>query len=173
MADFDIVELPDCNHVEQGDHAPEFKRPLVTDEYWENASLSDLLASDPVVLVFHTMDGDFPATYCWQELTARAWDEQFGVTVVGLSISSPYEHSRFIDEQGLEYALFSDPANDVAEQYGIVHDLDGMAGIQEPRLSVFLIDEDRTIRYAWVASEWPEFPDYDDVEAAIENQREE
>jgi peroxiredoxin len=33
---------------------------------------------------------------------------------------------------------------------------------------VFLLDADRTVEYAWVASEWPDFPDYDAVEAAIE-----
>ena len=26
---------------------------------------------------------------------------------------------------------------------------------------------DRTVEYAWVAAEWPDFPDYDEVEAAL------
>jgi peroxiredoxin len=89
------------------------------------------------------------------------------LTVVGLSISSPYEHKTHIEEREMDYRLFSDPANDVAEEYDIVNDLDGMAGISEPRPAVYLLDEDRTVEYAWVASEWPDFPDYDEIEDAV------
>jgi len=131
-----------------------------------------LYAEGPVLLVFHPMDGAFPATYLWNELRDRAFDE-YDLTVVGLSISTPYEHESFIEERDLEetgFRLFSDPANGVAERYGIDHSLDGMQGISEPRPATFLIDTDGTIQYSWVAEEWPEFPDYDDLEAAIETE---
>jgi peroxiredoxin len=166
--EFDVVELPPTDHVEVGEEAPDFTRPLVNDEYWEDVALSELAVDGPVVLVFHTMDGDFPATYLWQELQERRWDEADEVTVVGLSISSPYEHSRFIDDRDLTAELFSDPANDVAELYGIVHDLDGMAGVAEPRPAVYVIAPDMTVESAWVAGEWPSFPDYDEVEETLE-----
>ncbi|MFB6217573.1 MAG: peroxiredoxin, partial [Halobacteriaceae archaeon] len=39
----------------------------------------------------------------------------------------------------------------------------------EPRPAVYLLTPDRTVEYAWVAGEWPEFPDYDEVESEIEN----
>ena len=166
--DFDVVEFDPVDHPDIGDKAPDFTRPLVSDEFWEDVSLSELTASGPVVLVFHPMDGDFPATYIWQEIRDRDWDE-YDVEVVGLSISSPYEHSRFLEEWDVEaFRLFSDPGNGVGEGYGITHDLDGMAGIEEPRPAVFVIDEDRTIQAGWVASEWPEFPPYDEIEEAIE-----
>jgi peroxiredoxin len=165
---FDVVELGPADHPEAGDEAPDFTRPLVNDEYWADASLSELTEEGPVVLVFHPMDGDFPSTYIWQEIDDRDWDA-YDASVVGLSISSPYEHSRFLEEWDVEqYRLFSDPQNGVAEEYGIVHELDGMEGIAEPRPAVFVIDEDRTIEFAWVATDWPEFPPYDDVEDAIE-----
>jgi peroxiredoxin len=165
---FDVVELGPADHPEAGEEAPDFTRPLVNDEYWADASLSELTDEGPVVLVFHPMDGDFPSTYIWQEIDDRDWDA-YDASVVGLSISSPYEHSRFLEEWGVEqYRLFSDPQNGVAEEYGIVHELDGMEGIAEPRPAVFVIDEDRTIEFAWVATDWPEFPPYDDVEDAIE-----
>jgi peroxiredoxin len=165
---FDVVDLGPADHPEIGETAPDFTRPLVNNEYWEDGSLSELTDSAPVVLVFHPMDGDFPAAYIWQEIRDRGWDA-YDAEVVGLSISSPYEHSRFIDEYGLDgFQLFSDPANGVAERYGISHDIDGMAGISEPRPSVFVIDTDRTIETGWVATEWPAFPPYDEIEAAIE-----
>jgi peroxiredoxin len=169
MIDFEVVDLPETDHVGQGDTAPDFTRPLVNDEYWEDAALSDLTADGPVLLVFHTMDGAFPATYMWNEIRDRAWDEGNDLTVVGLSISSPYEHKATVEKRRIDYRLFSDPGNEVAEEYGIVNDLDGMTGISEPRPATFLLDEDRTVEYAWVADEWPAFPDYDEVEDAIES----
>jgi len=163
---FDVVDLPETDAVGTGETAPDFTRPLVTAEYWEDRALSELLAEGPVLLVFHPMDGSFPATYVWQEITERDWDT--GAQVVGLSVSTPYAHEDLIRERGLaEYALFSDPGNGVAEAYGIAHDLDGMAGIEEPRPAVYLVEADRTVAYAWVADQWPAFPEYDAIEAAL------
>ncbi|WP_128476913.1 redoxin domain-containing protein [Halorussus pelagicus] len=183
MVDFEVVSLPDTDHVAEGDTAPDFTRPLVNDEFWADAALSELTDEGPVLLVFFTMDGAFPATYMWNEIgdrelgseAQRASDasgetaSEGELTVVGLSISDPYAHKQLIEERGIDYRLFSDPQNGVAEEYGIVNDLDGMAGVSEPRPAVFLLDEDRTVEYAWVAEEWPDFPDYDEVEDAIES----
>ena len=170
MVDFEVVSLPDTDHIAEGDTAPDFTRPLVNDEYWEDAALSELTDEGPVLLVFFTMDGAFPATYMWNEIRDRAWDDDHELTIVGLSISDPYAHKQLVKERGIDYRLFSDPQNGVAEEYGIVNDLDGMAGVSEPRPAVFLLDEDRTVEYAWVAEEWPDFPDYDEIEDAIESQ---
>ena len=165
---FEVVDLPETDHPTEGEEAPDFTRPLVTDQQWEDASLSELAADHPVLLVFHPMDGSFPATYVWNELRDRAFEETHDVQVVGLSISSPYEHMTLIDDREMAYPLFSDPQNGVAEAYDIVNDLDGMAGVSEPRPTVFLVDSERTVQYAWVAEEWPDFPDYDEVAEAVE-----
>jgi peroxiredoxin len=165
MVDFDVVSLPETDHVTEGDPAPDFVRPLVNDEFWADASLSDLTDDGPVCLVFYPMDGSFPATYIWSELRDRALGDR--LTVVGVSISTPYAHKRLIADREMDVSLFSDPANDVARDYGVAHDLDGMAGVSEPRPATFLLDEDRTVRYAWVASEHPEFPPLDELEREI------
>lgn len=170
--EFDVVDLPETDHPTVGQTAPDFTRPLVNDEFWEDVALSELYAEEPVLLVFHPMDGAFPATYLWNELRDREFEE-YDLAVVGLSISTPYEHESLIEERDIEdagFRLFSDPANGVAERYDIDHSLDGMEGISEPRPATFLIDTDGTIRYSWVAEEWPEFPDYDDLEDAIETE---
>ena len=164
---FDVVDLGPTDHVAEGETAPDFERPLVGAEFWEDRRLADLVGEEPVVLVFHPMDGAFPATYVWNEIRARGWTDD--ATVVGCSISTPYEHETLLEEREIpDVRLFSDPANDVAETYGIVHDLDGMAGIEEPRPAVFVLDAERTVEYAWVATEWPDLPDYDAVETAID-----
>ena len=167
--DFDVVALGPADHPEEGERAPDFTRPLVNEEYWEDTSLSAVCADSdgPVVLLFHAMDGAFPATYLWNEVRDRGWHED--ATVVGVSISTPYAHKDLLDERAVagQARLFSDPKNGVAERYGIAMDLDGMEGVTEPRPAVFVLDSDRTVEYAWVAGEWPEFPDYDAVEAQL------
>lgn len=164
--DFDLTQLGPADHPPVGEPAPGFQRPLVDEESWADVALSELVTEGPVVLVFFPMDGAFPATYMWTELRDRAWTT-FSAAVVGVSVSSPYEHSTFIDRYELPYRLFSDPSNSVAESYGVVHDLDGMAGVAEPRPAVFLIDDEQTVQYAWAATEWPSFPPYDEIEGAI------
>ena len=172
MPEFDVVDLGSTDHVGVGDTAPDFTRPLVSDEFWEDRALSTL-DGERVVLVFTTMVGAFPAKYVLTELQDRGIgvDDEgadgVDATVVAVSISSPYEISPFLDDQQLPYSVFSDPTNEVAETYGVVHDLDGMTGITEPRPAVFVLDADRTVEYAWVATEWPEMPDYDELEAAL------
>lgn len=169
VVEFEVVEFEETDHVAEGEQAPDFERPLVNEEFWEDVTLSELVADGPVVLVFHPMDGDFPSTYIWQEIRDRDWIDEFDADVVGLSISSPYEHETFLREwRGFEsFRLFSDPSNGVAERYGIVHDLDGMHGIAEPRPAAFVIDTGQVVRYAWVAETWPDFPPYDEIEDAV------
>lgn len=168
--DFDVVDLPEPTHPTEGEQAPDFERPLVTDEYWEDATLSELTTDGPVALVFHPMVGAFPATYIWQALLEKGFD-QYEATIVGISISTPYDFKSFIEERdlaGTGVRFFSDPSNEVAASYGVSNDLDGMAGLEEPRPAVFLVDEDRTVRFAWAAREHPEFPDYDEFQEAVE-----
>ncbi|GAA0523267.1 Peroxiredoxin [Halorubrum aquaticum] len=166
MPDFDVVELPEADHVTAGETAPEFTRPLVGEEFWEDRSLSSVV-DEPTLLVFHPMDGAFQTTYVYNEIDDRGWAD--ALPVYGVSISSPYEHKDLLAERGDGVRAFSDPSAEVVEAYGVAHDIDGMAGITEARPAVFLLDGDRVVRYAWVGSEHPSFPDYDAVEAAIDD----
>jgi peroxiredoxin len=169
---FDVVDLPALDPPAEGEQAPDFERPLVNAEYWEDAALSELTEAGPVLLVFHPMDGAFPATYIWNEIRDRGWEGRRAgggeLQVVGVSISSPYERKTLVRERGIDSRLFSDPGAEVASLYGVDWELDGMTGVREPVPAVFLVDGERVVRYAWVAEQWPDFPPYDEVEAAID-----
>ncbi|AXR76647.1 redoxin domain-containing protein [Natrarchaeobaculum sulfurireducens] len=168
MVDFDVVELAEADHPRPGDNAPDFTRPLVTDEFWEDRTLSTLAseADGPTILVFTPMIGSFVGKYVWDELRDRDWDERAG-RVIGVTISTPYAITRFLEDEDCPFAVFSDPTNAVAETYGVAHDLDDMNGLSEPRPAFFALESDLSVQAAWVASEWPEFPDYDDLEGDL------
>jgi peroxiredoxin len=167
---FEVSELPAVDALGKGDTAPGFTRPLVNDEFWEDVALSDLTADSPVVLVFHQMAGDFPPTYILQEIRDQEWTD-WDAEVVGVSISSPYELKGFIREwrDFEQFRFVSDPSAEVAEEFGLATDVAGMTGIREPRPAVYVLDGDRTVRYAWVAGENPDFPPYSEVEAAVQD----
>ncbi|SEW26371.1 redoxin domain-containing protein [Natrinema salifodinae] len=167
MPEFDVVELGPTDHPEPGEEAPEFTRPLVTDEFWEDRTLSELVdeTDGRTILVFTPMTGSFVAKYVWDELAERDWDD--AARVVGVTASTPYGIKRFIEDNDYPFAFFTDPSNRVAESYDIAHELDGMTGLSEPRVAFFALDADRTVEGAWVATDWPEFPDYDDLESAL------
>lgn len=166
MADFDIVEFPSSDYPREGDTAPDFTRPLVRREYWQDVAVSDLTDEGPVALVFYPLNRGGKSMYTWNEIRDREWHKT-EVTVVGVGIAQPFDQAKFIEERDMEYGIFSDPANGVAEAYDIVHNLDGMTGISEPRPAVFILDESRVVSYAWVATEWPDQPPYDEVEAEL------
>jgi Peroxiredoxin len=168
MVDFEVVALPETDAITEGDTAPEFTRPLVDEEFWSDQSLSALTDDGPVLLLFHPMDGTFQTTYLYNNIADHGWDTRDGLEVVGLSTSSPYEHKTLLAERGVDARVFSDPSNEVADEYGIINDLDGMSGITEPRTAAYLLDTDRTVQYAWVASQQPDFPPYDELQAAID-----
>ena len=164
---FEVVPFPPSEPPREGETAPEFTRPLVTDEGWEDRSLSDIVAESGSVLLFFTpLDWGGKSKYWWREIRRRGWGSD-ELRVVGVGISQPFDHQRFVEANDLPYGIYSDPANGVAEAYDVVHDLDGMTGVSEPRPAVFLIGEDRTVEYAWVAREWPEVPPFDEIEATL------
>ncbi|MUW15359.1 redoxin domain-containing protein [Halorubrum sp. CBA1125] len=164
MPEFDVVSLPETDHVAEGEAAPDFTRPLVNQEYWEDRTLSGLV-DEPTLLVFHPMDGAFQATYLYNTVDDHGWADD--LQVLGLSISTPYAHKRLLAERGEGVRIFSDPGAGVIEAYGTAHDIDGMTGVTETRPAVFLLDADRTVEYAWVASDHPEFPDAEAIDDAI------
>jgi peroxiredoxin len=165
MPAFEVVDLPETDHVTAGETAPDFTRPLVGEEFWEDRTL-DAVVDGPTLLVFHPMDGAFQTTYIYNEIDDRGWAD--AVAVYGVSISSPYEHKRLLAERGEGVRVFSDPGAGVVESYGVTHDIDGMTGITEARPAVFLLDSDRVVRHVWVGDEHPSFPDYDAIESAVD-----
>ncbi len=168
MVDFEVTDLPETDHVDAGDEAPDFTRPLVGEEFWEDRSFAALVAEEaPLLLLTHPMDGAFPTTYVWNALDDHGIVDR--LPVVGCSISTPYEHRDLLADRGVDARVYADPAGGVAEAYGVTHDLDGMTGVSEHRLATFLVDEDRVVRHAWVASQQPDFPDYEALAAAVDD----
>lgn len=134
-----------------GETAPEFVAPLVRPgEDPREVRLGTLLEEKPVLLCFYTNDFTPDCVGEWCEFRDFDWFDTGGeVQVVGISKSRPLTHQKFMGAFGLDFPLYSDPQLDVTDAFGVKYRVFKLAA--RSRRSCFLIDQDRTIRYKWLA----------------------
>jgi peroxiredoxin len=155
--------------LSEGDSAPTFSATLGTSDH-ESFDLADRLGDGPVVLAF------FPGAFtppCTNEMVAlqdRLDEfEETGATVLGVSADSPFSLGAFREEHGLGFDLVSDTAGDAIGAYDLEIDIEelGLHGIANR--AVFVLDDEGTVTYRWVADDPTNEPDYDAVLAAVES----
>jgi len=150
------------------DDAPTFAATLGSSDH-EDFALADHLGDGPVVLAF------FPGAFtppCTNEMIAlddRLDEfEAAGATVFGISADSPFSQGAFRAEHDVGFALVSDMAGEATGAYGVGIDIPelGLYGIANR--AVFVVDEDGTITYAWVADDPTNEPDYGELLKAVD-----
>jgi peroxiredoxin len=155
--------------VTTGDAAPDFTAPLANGDI-EEFTLSDRLETDgPIVLAF------FPGAFtsvCTTEMCAfqdrLAAFNDLDATVYGISRDSPFTLNEFREQNDLEFGLLSDYNQEITEAYGISMDFADLGVYGVSKRSVFVVDADGEITYSWVSDDPGVEPDYDAVEAAVE-----
>ena len=135
-----------------GENAPDF---TLRDQDGEEVSLADFRGRR-VMLVFYPFDfspvcSDQLSLY--QEVKHEIEDK--GVTLVGVSIDSPYAHKAFQEKLGIDTALLADfePKGEVARAYGSYLDGPGMAN-----RTLVLVDEDGRVAWTYESPNPGEFP---------------
>ena len=165
--------------LQQGDRAPAVTAPMATPEAAaatdsgeytsddvDSFDLAAALADGPVVLAF--FPGVFSRT-CTRELCEfRDWLPEVArldARVYGVSVDPPWPQLAFLERYGLGFPLVSGFNNDLVEAFGVREEEGPLAGIAQR--SVFVVAPDRTVAYAWRATEPLTFPDLDAVEGAV------
>jgi len=152
---------------ETGDTAPTFTATVGTSDH-ESFDLEEHLGDGPVVLAF------FPGAFtppCTNEMVAlQEHIDAFhdaGATVLGVSADSPFSQGAFREEHGIEFDLVSDMDGDAIRAYDLEMDIPdlGLHGIANR--AVFVLDEDGTITYSWVADDPTTEPDYEELLDAV------
>ena len=153
--------------IKVGDTAPEFTAPLATGEDIEQFTLSEALEDGPLVLAF--FPGAFTSVCSHEMATFRdrlSTFEEGGVGLYGVSTDSPFALNAFHDELGLNFPLVSDANHELVHEYDVAMDFAELGVEDIAKRAVFVVDEDRTVTYAWVSDDPGVEPDYDEVEAA-------
>jgi peroxiredoxin len=150
-----------------GDTAPTFSATYKGSDH-EDFELADHLGDGPVVLAF------FPGAFtppCSNEMIALQDHldriEGAGGTLIGVSADSAFSQGAFADEYGLEFDLVSDMPGDAIEAYGLTMDIPDLGLYEIANRAVFVIDEEGTVTYTWVAEDPTNEPDYDELVEAV------
>jgi peroxiredoxin len=148
----------------EGDAAPDFELPEASERI---VRLSDELAKGAVMLVFYPTDWGMICTLEMKAfLELRPELERAGVRVLAVSVNSTTSHRAWKEQMGIPWDLLSDVAGKVASLYGVLIP-DGRFLEGHAERSVFIIDRDRRVRFAWTAPEHSIQPDYEEILDAV------
>src|SRR6056297_2049173 len=155
--------------VVESDTAPTLTATLANGDV-EAFDLADHLGDGPVVLAF------FPGAFtppCSNEMVALeehlADFEAAGATVLGISADSAFSLGAFSDEYDLSFTLVSDMAGDAIRDYGLEMEIPDLGLYGIATRAVYVLTEDGTVTYDWVANEPTDEPDYEELVAAAED----
>ena len=81
--------------------------------------------------------------------------------VLGISVDAPFSNNAFRDANGIDYPLLSDVHREVINTYGVTFENFAIDGYTVAQRSVFVVEADGTIGYAWYAENPGVEPDYD------------
>ncbi|TQQ79746.1 redoxin domain-containing protein [Halonotius terrestris] len=155
--------------VSTGDTAPDISATIGTSDH-EDFELSEYLGDGPVVLAF------FPGAFtppCSNEMIALEEHlpdfEAAGATILGISADSPFSQGAFREEHDLSFTLVSDMAGDAIRDYGLEMDIPDLGLFGVANRAAFVLDDEGTVVYDWVADEASNEPDYEALIAAAED----
>jgi len=145
-----------------GDMAPDF---TLTAHDKSSVTLSEMRRGR-VILAF------YPAAFtgvCTKEMCTLsdgiAGLDSSGVSVLGISVDSPFSNAAFADSNGITFPLLSDVHREAVDAYGIALGDFVIPGYTVAQRSVFVVEPDGSIGYAWVADNPGMEPDYEAVMA--------
>mgnify|MGYP000002186959 FL=1 len=156
----------------EGTAAPEFTLPGTAMDRdaseMPTYSLADALQRGPVIINFYLFDFHPKCTEHMCSLHDLLWfDLDDRVTVFGISTDRSFSHRAFAETEDLAFALLSDSDGSVAESYDVFYEeFNGHKRIA--KRSVFVVDTDGTIRYAWSTDDPTVQPDFSAVKDALE-----
>jgi len=148
-----------------GEKAPDFTL-LDTDR--KERSLREFLGTK-TVLAFYP--GVFTST-CTKEMCAfrdsLADLSRLNARVVGISVDPPFAGKAFAESNRINFPLLSDHTRGTIDTYGIVHEgFSGLKGYTAAYRSVFVLDADGIVKYAWVSENPGIEPPYDEIQRAV------
>lgn len=150
--------------VDIGDEAPDFTVPKAGGSAYDDVepfTLSDAVGDGPIVLAFYpaAFTGGCTVEMCTFRDSMDAFDA-FDARVYGVSVDLPYAQNVWIQEEGLNFPMLSDWDHTVIRRYDVAA-VGGRGMIERAERSVFVVDSDGIVTYAWVRD--GDNPDFDEL----------
>ena len=145
-----------------GDMAPDF---TLTAQDKSSVTLSDMRGGR-VILAF------YPAAFtgvCTKEMCTFSEGmtslNSSGVSVLGISVDSPFSNVAFAEANGISFPLLSDVHREAVDDYGVSLGDFVISGYTVAQRSVFVVEADGRVGYSWIADNPGMEPDYEAVMA--------
>ncbi|QLH09548.1 redoxin domain-containing protein [Candidatus Nitrosotenuis sp. DW1] len=147
--------------VNIGDRAPEFE---LVDTELKMRKLSEFKGKKVVLSFFVAAS----SPVCTTEMcTFRdRWSEisNLGAQVIGISNDGPFANKAFAEKFNLNYPVLGDYKSKTIRDYDILMpDLLHVKGYDAAKRSVFVLDENGTVRYKWVSESPLVEPNYQEI----------
>lgn len=148
-----------------GDKALEF---TLVDTTKKPRSLSEFLGKKTVVAFYPAaFTGVCAKEMCTFRDSLGALNDM-DAQVVAISVDPPFSNRAFAEQNKLNFPVLSDFTRHVSSQYaGLYMDLGGVAGYTAAKRSVFVLDKDGVVKYAWISENPAAEPNYDEVKNAL------
>jgi peroxiredoxin len=152
-----------------GDKAPDF---ALSDTDLKRRKLLDFLRQNVVLAFF---PGAFTSVCTKEMCTFRdsiARLNNLKAQVVGISVNDPFSNKAFAEKNMLTFPLLSDYSREAVKLYGVeLPDFAGLRGYTAAKRSVFIIDKQGIVRYAWISDNPGIEPNYQEIEKTLEQVR--
>jgi peroxiredoxin len=155
--------------IQRGSEAPDFVLPGVTAESdtIEQYELADARTDGPVIVSFYLFDFHPECTEQICDLSNLSWvdlDEQ--VTIFAVSTDRSFSPQAFAESEDLDFSLLSDSDGSVADRFDVLYE-EFQHHQRIAKRSVFVIDTDGIVRYAWCTDDPETHPDWTAVSETV------
>ena len=158
--------------IKVGDKAPDFTLVSKTANGPELVTLSSLIGTANIVLLFVPMafTGGCTTELCSISNGISEYDS-LDAKVLGISGDNPFAQEAWAKKEGITVALLSDYEHAVAAAYGVAYEQFApaknliMGGVS--KRSAFVIDKAGVVQYAEVLENPGDQPDFEAVKAAL------
>ena len=148
--------------VEIGGKLPEFQ---LHDQDRKLRSLKEFQGKKLVLAFF---PGAFTGPCTKEMCTFRDSLQNLPGQVVGVSVNDPFTNKAFADAHNLGFPILSDYTRDTVKKLNIFHnDFVGLTGYTAAKRSVFILDQNGTVRYKWVSEDPMKEPNYDEIKSNL------
>ncbi len=151
--------------VNVGEKAPDFR---ALDSALKEKKLSDYKGHKTVLAFF---PGAFTSVCTKEMCTFRdsmAAFNDLDAKVVGISVDQPFSLAEFAKQNKLNFDLISDADRTISKKFGSLHEnFINITGLTASKRSVFVLDKDGVVRYAWVSEDPGKEPDYEAVKKEL------
>ena len=151
--------------IKIGDTAPDFELLDTNQEFHKLSNTKD----NQTILAFFPAAG---SPVCTTEMCNFRDNlnslKEMNIEILGISVDSPFANKVFAEHHHLNFPILSDYNRETIEKYDVVMpNLGKLKDYKAAKRAIFIVDNDKKIKYKWVSDNPRLEPNYEEIRKAI------